>query len=129
MGRLKMISMRKDSTMPNSDIKRPKSATNVISQTIANFSKQTSISGISNAGVSRSHFRRVCWLLVFAIFGAFTFYAFQAVINDYLNWPVTTSIYIEHKNQVIDDVSYYLYISIWDFNIQLYSMKKDQKCI
>ena len=105
MGRLKMISMRKDTTMPDTTHKRPKSAKNVLWNTLDNFSKQTSISGISNAGISRSHFRRVCWLLVFLIFGAFTFYAFQAVINDYLSWPVTTSIYIEHKNQVTSDVS------------------------
>ena len=70
-------------------------------QILAAFSKQTSISGLSNAGAAKSYFRATCWFLLFACFVAFTVIGFRGVVNDFLSYPVTTSIYIEHHYQVI----------------------------
>ena len=83
--------------------KNSKNMANILGETIKKFSEQTNISGISNAGIANSNFRRGCWLLIFAVFGYFTLYGFQDVVYDYLEYPVTTSIYIEHRNQVIED--------------------------
>ena len=91
--------------MSNEATKNFKNVSNILGQTLNRFSKQTSISGISNAGIASSNFRKACWFLVFAMFGYFTLYGFQDVVHDYLEYPVTTSIYIEHRNQVIEDQS------------------------
>ena len=87
--------------MSSHNVKKPKNTSNILWKTLDTFSKETSISGISNAGLAKSYFRSGCWLLIFAIFGAFTLYGFQDVVNDYLDWPVTTSIYIQHHNRVM----------------------------
>ena len=101
MGRIKKISWMKNSTMKAGNTKNSKNLSSVFWRTLDTFSKQTSISGISNAGIARSCFRRGCWLLIFAVFGIFTMYGFINVVHDYLEWPVTTSIYIEHRNRVM----------------------------
>ena len=101
MGRIKKITWMKNSTMKAENTKDSKNLSSVFWRTLDTFSKQTAISGISNAGIARSYFRKGCWLLIFAIFGIFTMYGFTNVVHDYLEWPVTTSIYIEHRNQVM----------------------------
>ena len=86
--------------MPDNDKKKPNSASTVLRQTLGTFSQQTSISGVSNAGIANSYFRKGCWLLIFTVFVIFTLHGFQDVVNDYIEYPVTTSIYVEHRSQV-----------------------------
>ena len=100
---LQNISRKNDPGMCNETTRNSKNMSTILGQTLGKFSKQTSISGISNAGIANSNFRRGCWLLIFAVFGYFTLYGFQDVVHDYLEYPVTTSIHIEHRNQVIED--------------------------
>ena len=66
------------------------------------FWQETSISGVNNAGKARNSFlRRLCWIGVF-ILGAFaTGFSMNIVITEYMDFPVTTTITIEHKDQVI----------------------------
>ena len=98
MGRLKKAGG--DFRMPEKDKKKYNNASNILLQTLGTFSQQTSISGVSNAGVAKSYFRKACWLLIFTVFGVFTLYGFQDVVNDFLDYPVTTSIYVQHQSQV-----------------------------
>ena len=101
MVRLERMKWTKDSPTPKKSSERVKDAANILGNTLDTFWKQTSISGVSNAGIAKSHLRRGCWLLIFAVFGIFTMYGFINVVHDYLEWPVTTSIYIEHRNRVM----------------------------
>ena len=69
--------------------------------TIHAFWERTSISGLSNAGNKSHHwFRRVCWMAIFIVFSGLTFYGLWNVINDYLEYPVVTSVRIENKEAV-----------------------------
>ena len=86
--------------MPEKDKKKYHNASNILWQTLGTFSQQTSISGVSNAGIAKSYFRRACWLLIFTVFGIFTLYGFQDVVNDYLDYTVTTSILVQHQAKV-----------------------------
>ena len=101
MVRLMRMKWARDNPMSEKTSKRVKDAANILGNTLDTFWKQTSISGVSNAGIAKSHLRRGCWLLIFAVFGALTLYGFQDVVSDYRKYPVTTSIYIEHQNQVL----------------------------
>ena len=98
MVRLERMKWTKDDPSSEKSSKRVKDAAIISGNTLDTFWKQTSISGISNAGIAKSHLRRVCWLLIFAVFGALTLYGFQDVVSDYRKYPVTTSIYIEQFN-------------------------------
>ena len=77
------------------------SACGVLWTTWDAFWQETSISGVNNAGKARtSNIRRICWILIF-IAGAFaTAMSLQIVITEYLGYPVTTTITIEHKDKV-----------------------------
>ena len=101
MVRLMRMKWARDNPMSEKTSKRVKDAANILGNTLDTFWKQTSISGISNAGIAKSNLRTGCWLLIFAVFGALTLYGFQDVVSDYRKYPVTTSIYIEHQNQVL----------------------------
>ena len=73
----------------------------LLAQTINIFCERTSISGISNAGNKNNHsFRRACWMIIFLIFSGLTFYGLWEVINEYMNYPVITSVKIENKEKV-----------------------------
>ena len=81
--------------------KRYQGAFGVFWQTWDVFWKKTSISGLSNAGTSNSLFRRTCWTLIFTVFFVFTCMGLQQVIEDYLSFPVTTTVTVKHQNRVI----------------------------
>ena len=92
--------------------KRYQNAFLVLRRAWENFSRITSISGVSNAGISTSFFRRTCWMVVFTFFSLLTVMGLKNVIDDYLAYPVTTSVEIKHQNRVI-----ILYILIDHFTL------------
>ena len=65
------------------------------------FWQETSISGVNNAGKARtSVVRRICWILIFIAGAMATAFSLQIVISEYLRYPVTTTVTIEHKDKV-----------------------------
>ena len=72
----------------------------ILWQTWDIFWHRTSISGVSNAGIARSGFRRVCWMVLFTFFSVLTGIGFYNVVNDFAQYPVTTSVTVKHQNQV-----------------------------
>ena len=69
------------------------------------FWQRTSISGISNAGSTKSAFRRTCWMIVFTVFLVITFTGFRGVLHEYFTYPVITSVTIVRQDQVMKIVS------------------------
>ena len=98
MGRLNKA--RGDLRMPEKDKKNYSNDSNILWKTLGTFSQQTSISGVSNAAIAKSYLRTAFWLLIFTVFGIFTLIGFQDVVNDYLDYTVTTSIRVQHQSQV-----------------------------
>ena len=72
----------------------------ILWQTWDIFWHRTSISGVSNAGIARSGFRRVCWMVLFTFFSVLTAIGFYNVVYDFAQYPVTTSVTVKHQNQV-----------------------------
>ena len=64
------------------------------------FWKRTNISGISNAGSTKSTFRRTCWMVTFTIFLITTIMGFREVFREYFANQVVTSVTIEHQDKV-----------------------------
>ena len=89
--------------------KYSRNACMVLWKTWDNFWRITSISGVSNAGISTSLFRRTCWMILFTFFSVLTTMGLMNVIQDYLAYPVTTSVEIKHQNQVIIFKGHILY--------------------
>ena len=73
----------------------------IIWKTWDTFWQETSIPGVVNAGKARtSILRRVIWL---AIFGVMFYYSMDQVVNvidDFLSYPVTTSVLVSNPNRV-----------------------------
>jgi hypothetical protein len=65
-----------------------------------NFWKNTGIAGASNAGRSSSLFRRILWIIVFVAGLAVTVQAVVALICDYLQYPVDTTVTMTHLDRV-----------------------------
>ena len=81
----------------------------VVFETWDSFWTGTSISGVSNAGRARaSLIRRVIWILIFLVGMAVTAWALSSVVADYLTYPVTTSVFFQHKTTGVSDQ--YMYI-------------------
>ena len=77
------------------------SALGVLWNTWDNFWQDTSISGVNNAGKARkSALRRIIWIVVFSLGLAGTIWALYTVYADYILYPVTTTITIQHKDKV-----------------------------
>ena len=76
----------------------------VVWESFDEFWQRTSISGISNAGSTKSAFRRTCWMIIFTVFVAITFTGFRGVLNDYFTYPVITSVTIVRQDQVAKSV-------------------------
>ena len=87
------------SQMPLEMVKQ-KNPCMVLWQTWDVFWQRTSISGVSNAGIATSVFRRTCWMMLFTFFSILTIYGLYNVITDYIKYPVTTSVTVKHQNQV-----------------------------
>ena len=80
---------------------RNMSASGVLWETWDDFWQETSISGVNNAGKARrSVVRRSCWLLVFIAGALATSFSLMVVIKEYMEYPVTTTITIQHKDKV-----------------------------
>ena len=76
----------------------------VVFETWDSFWTGTSISGVSNAGRARaSLIRRVIWILIFLVGMAVTAWALSSVVADYLTYPVTTSVFFQHKTTGVSD--------------------------
>ena len=76
-------------------------------KTCDEFWKKTNIEGMCNARSSNSRFRRVIWMVIFAVFASLTFTGLRDVIKDFGSYPVVTSVTVEHRSQVV--YSFYLY--------------------
>ena len=76
----------------------------VIWKIFNNFWQRTSISGISNAGSTKSAFRRACWMIIFTLFLIITLRGFQGVLHDYFTYPVITSVTMARQDQVIKSI-------------------------
>ena len=85
--------------MPDQSINNRKSFI-LLWKTFDEFWTRTSISGISNAGSAKSAFRRTCWMLTFTLFLIITFIGFGKVLYEYFEYPVITSVIIEHQDKV-----------------------------
>ena len=75
-------------------------AYNALWKTTDEFWKKTTISGLSNARKSNSGFRRSVWMLMLAVFVGLTITGLSNVIDDFKSYPITTSVTVEHRNQV-----------------------------
>ena len=73
---------------------------NVLWSTYDVFWQRTNISGLCNAKISNSGFRRYVWIVVFVLFSFLTLTGLINVIDDYMHHPVLTSVTVEHGNQV-----------------------------
>ena len=73
---------------------------NVLWKTWDDFWKRTNISGMCNARSSHSNFRRILWMIVFAVFTILTFTGLRNVIDEIMSYPVITLLTVEHQNQV-----------------------------
>ena len=69
-------------------------------KTTDEFWKKTTISGLSNARKSNSGFRRWVWMAMLAIFSILTIIGLSNVIDDFNSHPITTSVTVQHRNQV-----------------------------
>ena len=82
----------------------PGGAHRVVFETWDSFWTETGISGVSNAGRARaSLFRRVIWISIFLVGMAVTAWALSSVVADYLTYPVTTSVFFQHKTKGVSD--------------------------
>jgi hypothetical protein len=90
-------------------------AWNVLWKTWDEFWQRTNISGMCNARSSNSGFRRNVWMLIFAVFTILTFTGLSDVIKDFQRYPVTTSVHVEHRNQVCE------------FKLNIYLLSYDSK--
>ena len=74
---------------------------NVVLNTLENFCKQTSISGISNASQEKiSVTRRAIWCLVFLSGVGATIWSLYTVILTVLAYPTTTSTFFVYEPKV-----------------------------
>ena len=74
-----------------------KSNRNVLSK----FCQETSISGLSNAGIEgKSRIRKTLWVLIFLLGLAATAWTLFEVINSFLQYPTTTSITFSYRSKV-----------------------------
>ena len=65
------------------------------------FWQRTNISGVNNAGNARkSLLRRAVWIVISCAFTYLTIKAVIDVIEDYIEYPVTTTIAVAHKDRV-----------------------------
>ena len=78
----------------------------ILSDTWKYFWQRTGISGISNAREAKSSLRTKVWTIIFALFSIFTISGIYNILQDYSDWPVTTSITVKNQNQVILIQSY-----------------------
>ena len=69
-------------------------------RTTDEFWKKTTISGLSNARKSNSGFRRWVWMVMLAVFTVLTITGLKTVIDEFQSYPITTSVTVEHRNQV-----------------------------
>ena len=77
------------------------SAKSVLWETWDAFWQDTSIAGVNNAGKARkSLVRRYIWLLLFVLGMVATYFSLKIVIDEYVMYPVTTTITILHKDKV-----------------------------
>ena len=68
---------------------------------VQRFLNTTSISGISNArNATASKSRTISWVVIFLVGLGFTLYAIIDLGNEILDYPVTTSITLEHSHSV-----------------------------
>ena len=73
----------------------------VIKRTWDEFLQETSIAGLANSGKSRNgFFRRLMWQLAFGIMFSASFYQLAKVIQDYLTYPVTTTVTVNNDGNV-----------------------------
>ena len=93
MGRIRGFKM-------SSTVEKGRNPCQILWQTWDIFWHRTSISGVSNAGIARSGFRRVCWMVLFTFFTVLTAIGFYNVVYDFAQYPVTTSVTVKYQNQV-----------------------------
>ena len=73
----------------------------IIRRTWDEFLQETSIAGLANSGKSRNGlFRRLMWQLAFGIMFSASFYQLAKVIQDYLTYPVTTTVTVNNIGRV-----------------------------
>ena len=72
---------------------------NIFFETWESFWQKTNIAGLSNARTDQG-WRRYVWVLIFALFTILTITGLADVCKDYATYPVTTSVTVEHHNQV-----------------------------
>ena len=71
-------------------------------KTTDEFWKKTTISGLSNARKSHSGLRRWVWMIMLAVFAILTITGLINVIDEFQSYPITTSVTVEHRNQVLE---------------------------
>ena len=73
-------------------------------ETWESFWQKTNIAGLSNARTDQG-WRRYVWVLIFALFTVLTITGLADVCKDYATYPVTTSVTVEHHNQVSTNIN------------------------
>ena len=80
---------------------KPNGLCKVLWYTWDEFWQRTNISGVNNAGNARKSFlRRAVWIVISCAFTYLTIKAVIDVIQDYIEYPVTTTIAVAHKDRV-----------------------------
>ena len=87
----------------------------VIKRTWDEFLQETSIAGLANSGKSRNgFFRRLMWQLAFGIMFSASSYQIVKVIQDYLTYPITSTVFVKNDGRVWET----LYLKL--FNVTFY---------
>lgn len=72
----------------------------IVGETLSAFGNDTSIAGLNNAAKSKSTVRKAYWVVIFSVLFYFTASGIVSVVDDFLSYPVVTSINLDNKASV-----------------------------
>lgn len=71
-----------------------------VKNTLTNFTINTNIEGINNAGRSREKIRIFAWAVIFLVLVCLTCNDIRQLVGEYYEYPVDVSTTLEHKNAI-----------------------------
>merc|ERR1712123_547087 len=71
-----------------------------VRNTLTNFTINTNIEGINNAGRSREKIRIFAWAIIFLVLVCLTCNDIRQLVGEYYEYPVDVSTTLEHKNAI-----------------------------
>ena len=71
-----------------------------LSDVVRTWYTDTSIVGLSHASHAKPTWARAAWILIFAVGSVITVYQVEQVVQNFLEYPVVTSISLTHSDHV-----------------------------